>query len=212
MVNTYRLMSQVLDAENKKFTNEELAIKYQEKQEPTVLAEIFCRNFPQWLHMASNLSFARMDNEDRVSVVLDKLNQALLTFDVAKGYRFTTYANKLIAMELKNRSNYFRHNKRDVVTCVSIVGESGEDDVENNTLVDKTIEGLQYEDTHFAELELRVAIQNSDMTEREKMVCNIILDNPGITDMEIADMMKVHRHTVRHLKIGMRQKVLQICT
>lgn len=205
-------MSQVLDTGNKKFTNEELAIKYQEKQEPTVLAEIFCRNFPQWLHMTSKFSFARMDNEDRVSVVLDKLNQALLTFDVAKGYKFTTYANKLIAMELKNKTNYFLHNKRDVVKCVSIVPESGDDDVENNALVDKTIGGLQYEDTHFAELELRVAIQNSDMTEREKMVCNIILDNPGITDMEIADMMKVHRHTVRHLKIGMRQKVLQICT
>lgn len=213
MVSTYRLMSQVLIEENKKFTNEELAIKYQEKQEPSVLAEIFCRNFPMWIKCANSSYFSRVPNDEKTSVVVERLNHAMLHFDITKGFKFTTYANKVIMMGLYREVQYFKHDSMDVANCVPITNLTNENtNIDKGCLIDDTVEQLQYSEELYDDVELRESIQNSNMKEREKLVCNIILDNPGITDIEIANMLKLHRHTIRKIKIDMRNKVMKICT
>lgn len=213
MVSTYRLMSQVLLDSNKKFSNEELAIKYQENQEPSVLAEIFCRNFPEWVHMVNRSQFYNISNDDKVSIVLEKLNTALLYFDITRGIKFTTYANKLIAMELYNKMYSLKRNGRDSMKCVHVVSSSEAGDfVGSNELVEDTVSQLQFTENQYDMIELKSSIYKSNMTEREKQMCMIILDNPGITDIEISEILKVHRHTVRHIRLGMKQKVLAVCT
>ena len=213
MVSTYRLMSQVLLDSNKKFSNEELAIKYQENQEPSVLAEIFCRNFPEWVHMVNRPQFYNISNDDKVSIVLEKLNKALLYFDVTRGIKFTTYANKLIAMELYNKRGSLHRKGRDSIKCVQVVSSSEiEGCVGSNELVEDTVSTLQFNESEYEMIELKSSIYKSNMTEREKQMCMIILDNPGITDIEISELMKVHRHTVRNIRLGMKNKVLAVCT
>lgn len=210
MVNTYRLMSKVLIPENGKYTNEELAIIYQENRNPSILAEIFCRNFSQWLFITNKRSFYRMDNEDKVSIVLDKLDKALTSFDITKGYKFTTYANRLIILELTNKKNYFNHYRRNDVLVSSLYENSGDDEnyckIENEASIITDFVNQNEIDM----INLKQSIQESNLSEKEKLICDIILDNPGITDLEISDMMKVHRHTVRNLKLGLKSKIKNI--
>lgn len=210
MINTYRLMTKILVPENKKFTNEELAIMYQERTNASILAEIFCRNFSQWLFMVNKANFRNLDMADKVSIVLDRLDKALKSYDISKGFKFTTWGNKLILMELTNKNNYFKHALRSETVLVSINGASSpNEDLDINEInenkasliVDSTIEN------EFNTIDLKVTINNSKLSDKEKLICNIIIDNPGITDLEISEMMKVHRHTVRNLKLGLRNKL-----
>ena len=210
MVSTYRLMSQVLLDENKKYTNEELAVMYQRKKDPSVLAEIYCRNFPQWVHMVNKPKFYNILNDDKVSIVLCELDKALLHFDISKGFKFTTFANKFIAMGLYNKLEHV--NRKNNAKLVQFVSSSEFEESDIGVLVDDTIEELQYAEDRYSDIELKATIQMSNMREREKEICFIILDNPGITDIEIAGMLKVHRHTVSTIKHGMQQKLNFLCT
>lgn len=212
MLNTYKLMSNLLVEENKKYTNEELVIKYQEKEDMRVLAELFCRNFPLYFNIYKKPAFYRLDSSDKVSIILEKLSVAINTWKVERNIRFITYSTHIMVMELVNKCNYYKHKVRNKIREISSSDILGTNKDEEETLDYEQVTSDTTIEQQFDLIELKYSIQNSNMSEREKMFCNIILDNPRITQQEIADIMKIGRQTVIKIKNRIGEKVLRLCT
>ena len=200
MYNTYKLMRQIA-FNNCELTNEEIAVKYQQSQEPRLLATMFCRNYGLLTKIASNSCFYSLDKDEVASTILQKVNEALIKYDYSRCDTFVPFMKHIIELELFNKLNYFKHKGRDkvVYSLEALVEKEDGQNFEDNFLED------DYD--HSDSIDLNLSIFNdTSLSEKEKNLCRTIMENPDMTDIELAEKLNVHRHTIRNTKQRLAQK------
>ena len=199
MVATYRLMSQILSDENKNLSNEELVAKYNKSFNPSVLAELFCKNFKLLCGWAFKPQYkSRIDKDDIVSYVLESLERAVKTYKPDSGCVFNTYLGRVVNLQLQWALNRLNHKGR-AERVLSL--DKFEEDNDNE---DNEIGYINYDNYGLDLTNLYYTIDKSFLSDTDKQVCYIILENPRITEFEIADKLKCSRGKVHNIKNRLR--------
>lgn len=205
MVSTYKLMSQVLVDEYKGLSNEELAKQYQVEENPSILAEVFCRNFKLLCGLAFKPQFKfYLDKDIIASDTVISLDKALRTFDINGDYKFMTYAGRVITLQLQWQLNRLNHKGRnEQVFSIDEFTQDTDDELFEDNFVK--------EDNFDIDLvNLYYDIDNSNLKDVEKQVCKIILTNPRITEREIGEKLNISRMSVHILKVKLREKLSKV--
>lgn len=206
MIGTYKLLCQLRVEENFKLSNEELCKKYIDtKLNPTVLAELFCRNFNFWNNIACK--FSTLDSQEIASIILDRISHSAQCFDLSLGFKYLTFATKVILTQLYGMLNSSKniYNVKDIYSLDAMIERTDGNNFEENFLVNTISE--------YDKIDLIYTIINSDLSKNEKSMCLVIINNPGVNYNEIAEYLNIHRHTVRGLreKLQLKLKNLEIC-
>ena len=199
MINTFKMMNQVRMDKYKNVSNEDLAKEYRDNQSPSILAEVFCRNFSWWQSICHNSAYNCIDGQDKVDAVVMRIHSALSTFN--GNSKFITYATKCITLELNRKLQYFTYKGR--TEKVYSLDKMRED--MDNTDFEENFDVPDYDEDRNAEL--RVGLSTCNLNDKEKLMCQAIMDNNGITNCELATMLGVHRHTVRNMKTALQTKL-----
>ena len=207
MVDTFRLMSQIRQQQYKDFTNEELAQQYKKTNNQSLLAELFCKNFTLYSGVVYEPKYSYIDTASKVSSVLTAIYNAAQAFDSDKGYVFNTLAIKCIKQEFALHIQKLTYKKRkQSISDVSLeslcaIFNAGEDD----TFEPEFLLGVQ--ENEYNLIEVINTINNSNLTDNEKIMCKAIINDCNITNNELAEILNCHRHTVRAIKKGMQSKL-----
>ena len=200
MVDTYRLMTQVRLPEYKNESLEHLAAEYKVTNNQSILAEVFCREFKLWCSLVYSSRFSNVNRADLVSDCLSSIHRCLISFNPEYKAKVTTYITKDMycafitlaykAARDKNRLNY---------SLEYLTEKNDNNSYELNFIKPKNVE--------MSEIELLEAIRVSGLSEKERIMCKAILDDPYISNTELADVIKVHRHTIRAMKQTLQRKL-----
>lgn len=201
MIETYKMMSQLLLPKYAKMSNEQLCEEYQKTNDQCAFAEMFCRNFKMWCGIAYNTKFYAIDPADKVSVVLKTIYSCMSKFDATKNYKFSTFCTSRIIKAMITQIKRMTALKR-----------SG-DTVSLDYIVENGMPLMAYKNEYtdsfvLDKLEFLESLKNSGFTEKELQVCELIIDNPHITNIEIAEQLKTHRHTIAKEKRAIEQKLV----
>jgi DNA-binding NarL/FixJ family response regulator len=131
-------------------------------------------------------------------------------FDETKGYVFNTLAIKCIKQEFAAHIAKLTYQKRkQQVNDVSIeaICEMFNDEGTNSFEPEYV---LGTSDNQYSMVDVITTVNNSNLTENEKILCKAIINDPGITNNELADLLKCHRHTVRAVKHGLQNKLKEV--
>lgn len=209
MVDTFRLMSQIRQDCYKDSTNEELAEQYKKTNNQSLLAELFCKNFALYISVAYESKYGYIDNESKVSSVLTAIYNAAQFFDSSRGYVFNTLAIKCIKQEFAVHIAKLSYQKRkERVNDVSFEGLCelfGSDEDSTNSCEPAYLTGVN--EAQYNLVETLYTIDNSNLTDNEKLMCKAIINDYNITNNELADILKCHRHTVRAVKKSLQSKL-----
>lgn len=201
MLQTYKTFKQIQTKNYSKFSNEELALLYQENADDNLIIEVFCRNFGYWKKISDR--FRILDNEDKVSIILEKITAAMNTFNISMNNCFLAYTYKIIY-------NAFGHYK-------ILNNFKGRAEKLNDTSLDKVIdEDLVLQDCLGAcdegldKIVLQLSL-NKDLSlnKTEKDFCNLILDYPTISNAELTKKLNISNSylyvIIKNLKIKIRK-------
>lgn len=205
MVDTFKMMNKIRLVKFVNVSDEDLLIN-NDVNNQSVIAELYCRHFKMWLTIANKPKFAYVDKADKSSFVLQGLYDAIQNYSYDKQVQFKTFAyrcvnNALVGVMLKSKKhdNWLQRN-----------------DVSLDSLIELN-DGNPYElnfdvpaDDELSNVDLICMINSSDFTDREKLLCRAIMEDPYISDIELSEILKVHRHTVRTDKIKLRSKLAML--
>ena len=189
---TYNLMNKVRMDKYLDISNEDLAKAYKDDFNPSILAEVFCRNVKLWSNIVYNVKYSGMDIEDRSDSCVEALDRALKTFDSDKAVKFCTYAVTIITTAMARLYIYYSGKNR-------LDRPNSYEDLCDNTYFEA--QNAQPENKFDLELSM------SKLNDKEKKLCELIAYNPGIKDVELAQILNVHRHTVASMKRGLAGKL-----
>lgn len=202
MVSTFRLMSQIRQEQYKQLTNEQLVEEYKATTNQSMLAELFCKNFAYISRVVFQPVYSYIDNEDKISAVLSGIYNAASKFEPKRGYVFNTFMIQCIKGELNMQIAYLSYKKRKSNGVCSLDGMYEDMDGE---AFEKNI--IKPYDDSYDTIELINSIDNSNLSQDEKIMCKAIIQDSNITNLELADLLSCHRHTVRSIKNSLKNKL-----
>lgn len=170
MYGTFKQMKLLITEESEKMNYNELCEKYKINLDPIYLATAYVK-----LHeMIANIShrYFGLTDEDFESYALEKLDQAMQTFDSDKS-GFTTYFYILFKNKLRQETQYLNMQKRKanyVSNSYELMVENGFD-IESETSVDDQLFSIE------------------ELSMREKEYCRLLLLE--YTNAEISKIMGV---------------------
>lgn len=202
MVDTFKMMNRIRLVKFADISDEDL-LKNNSANNQSVIAELYCRHFKLWFTIANKPKFSYIDKADKSSFVLQGLYDAIQNYSCDKQVQFKTFAytcvnNALVGVMLKSKKhdNWLQRND---VSLDNLIELNDGNPYEINFDV-PTVDEL-------SKVDLMCLINSSDFSDREKLLCKAIMDDPYITDIELSELLKVHRHTIRTDKIKLRNKL-----
>ena len=201
MVDTYKLMNQIRLSQFSEKSNEELVAIYQNEVNQSALAEIFCKNFKLFCSVVYESKYRYIDNADKVDSVLQSLHKGMLRFKIENGVSFNTFIVRCIRGRLATQISYFTQKRHQGITYSLDAMRENTDNEEYNINI------ITAEDTAFENVELSVDFSLSGLSEREKLMCKLIMNNPKISNSELSKALNCHRHTVAKEKSGLQTKL-----
>lgn len=200
MVETYKLMSQIRLDTYKNCTNEELCAIYAKSMNQSVLAEMYCRNFKTWCGVAYNSKFYAINGADKASFVLQVIHKSMLKYALDKKCSFVTFCVSCISRRLVAQIHYLTTQSRNMnVYSLDYMKEKTECDYEAN-FVNTQVDEI-------SNVEFMQVLRDSGLSDKEMFVCKLIMENPNITNIEIARELDVHRHTIAKCKNSLSNKL-----
>ena len=201
MVNTFRLMNQIRLEEFKVKKLENLVYEYKSTNNQSIIAEIFCRNFKLLSAVVYEQRYKFIDKDDKVDAVMQAICCAVDRFDINKNVAFNTFLVKNLRCQLYNYVAILtqQRHKGIVYSLDAMRDNTDNEDYDVNIL--KT----DYNDLD--NVLLNVDLNTAGLSEREAIMCKAIMDNPNITNCELAELLKCHRHTIAKEKIILQQKL-----
>ena len=201
MIKTYNILKKETDEQLKKYSNEELAVYYQNTRNESAVAEVYCRNINYWLKL--NYQLKNMPNEDKVSIILEKIHTGMELYNITQNASLLTFIRACVFNVYGGIITKSRYKDR-TAENVSLDAEISEDGF--NLLEVVAADNCDL-DTHILKLTI-----NSDktLTPKEKLFCNLVIDNPVIHLNEISEEMQVTTQCVWLLrkKLAKKLKVL----
>ena len=195
MIETYKMMNRIRIEKYQKTSNEDLAKMYIDEQNPSILAEMYCRNFKWWYNIASSYKYVNVPMQDKADICTTILHKAMMTYNGST--KFITYAtiricNNLytLAMKYKNVCTYSLDKMRE-----DMDGE----DYEKNFDIPAYNEDLS--------AELQAEFKYANLSDNEIRMCNLLIENPNIKNSELSEILGVHRHSVRNMKLQLQTKL-----
>jgi len=198
MVDTYRLMNQIRLIDYSGKTNEELVALYQNTNDQSILAEMFCKNFKLFCSIVYQSNYRSIDNADKVDAVLQSLNKAMKYYNHDKVISFNTFVTRCIKSRLASHIQYLTQKRHQGITYSLDALRENTDNEEYNKNI------LTEKDNSFDNVDFSVDFSLSDLSEREKLMCKLIMENPNISNCELSEALNCHRHT-----IAKEKKILQ---
>ncbi len=205
MIKTYNLLNLIRKTDYKKFTNEELAKLYQINNDEFIIAELYCRNFNYWYKLGTLINFIR--SEEKASIILENINYALKNYNIRRGVSLLTYTSKYIYNAfggLKTKKKFKNREEENKIISLDIC------DSQHNRLMSDIIEDTN-NDLDACILKLTIDTDNS-LTDFEKKLCHIFIDNPYIEIKEIGEEMHVTTQYIWHIKKRLAKKLkISLC-
>lgn len=201
MVDTFRLMNQIRLDKYQEISQEDLAVEYQATNNQSIIAEIFCRNFKLLCSVIYEARYNLVEQQDKVDSAVCAVYRALDKFDVSRNLMFNTFLIKNV------RSNLATHmakimQKRHCQNMYSL------DEMKENTDNHEYEKNFQlFAPKYTEQIDLSVDLSKTNLSEREKIMCEAIMENPNISNTELSEILKCHRHTVRNEKYILQQKL-----
>ena len=201
MVDTFRLMNQIRLVQFANTPFEDLAAEYQKTNNQSIIAEVFCRDFKLLFRVISEPKYNAVDKQDKVDAVLRVVYRGLEKFSPDKAVSFNTFLVAGVRRKLATYIQYLAQKKRSgTVYSLDYMKES----MDNNEYeVNFDLPDSDYTKS----VEFSMDMLNAGLSERQKIMCAAIMDNPKISNVELAEILKCHRHTVCAEKKILQQKL-----
>lgn len=194
----------------KKDSTENLVVMYREVrglEKEVILSEILKRTEPAFYKMSAMYSnIPNTEDEDRRGVMTIAFLKALDTFDVERGFKFSTVCRNYFEQAL---NKLWRDNRREKRCVVDEEGSlikdlSYEELVEHG--VDREANYLSGEMEDFSLVEIQTILENAKLTDKEKLTCKYIMMDRN--NKEIAKKLEVSNVMVGYYIKNIRKKFL----
>ena len=201
MVKTYKQLKHLITKDFKRYSNEDLAELYKKTNDEQIIAELYCRNMNYWYRLGKKIF--TISEEEKASIILEKLYSCLLDFDKEKNSSFLAYVyvainNAFGGIKTKNKFKH-RYKELDMLNLENKV--AGTDSLRLIDMIENNSDDLQT-------ITLKIAIDNDkSLTVYEKKFCQIVIDNPGITLVEIGEIMHVCSQRVWWIRKSLKEKI-----
>ena len=201
MVDTFKLMNQIRLSEFSDISQEQLAVDYQKTENQSIIAEIFCRNFKLLCSVIYEPRYRLVDNQDKVDSVMCAIHRALIKFDISKNFMFNTFliTNVRSAVTTYLYKVYQKRHCQNVYSLDEMKEKTDNNEYESNFEL--------YNTSVADQVNMSVDLYNAGLSEREIIMCKAIMENPDISNQELSEILKCHRHTIRHEKNILQQKL-----
>lgn len=199
MIKTYNILKQKTENNLKNYSNEELALIYQETNNSSIVAEVFCRNFNYWLKLSCQLKCVPYD--ERISIILEKIHTGMETYKIDQGANLLTYIRSCVY----NVSGGYTTKNKYKNRFVEGINISIDEETEEGTKLLDIIPG-DNSDLDTAILKLTIDTHKG-LNKREKELCNLIIDSPNIETYEIGNLLHITTQRVWELKKDLQKKL-----
>ena len=199
MIKTYNILKQKMENNLKDYSNEELALLYQETESQSIVAEVFCRNFNYWLKLSCQLKCVPYD--ERISVILEKIYTGMKTYKLDQGANLLTYIRSCVYNVSGGYTTKNKYKNRFVENINISIDEETE---EGTKLLDIIPADTNDLDTAILKLTINT---HTGLNKREKTLCNLIIDSPNIETYEISSIMHITTQRVWELKKDLQKKL-----
>ena len=133
--------------------------------------------------------YSKIPKQDRISSILEGIFESLSYFDVNKDIKFMAYCSKYIHTRLCDNIIYATRKRRNGVVCSL-------DEMVENAGTNYEMNFIKDYDNSFDCVDDSDMLNDIDLSVREKIMCKAIMENPNISNVELAEVLKCHRHTV----------------
>lgn len=168
--------------------------------EDAQVAKVFIDQFNYLVTL--NNKYYSIDNDTKVSIILENIYKACQNFDPAKGNKLSTLAIFYITNDFKR---YIRDQENDKRIANQMKAEDMEDD--RGMKVERLEEGV-CDDT--SKIEILNMLKSINFTETEKFYIKSIIEDNNIKDAEIAKELSCARCTITKMKKGLKSKLEQL--
>lgn len=201
MIKTYYLLKHHRNSKFKNYSNEELALAYQQTRDNALIAEMYCRNLGYWTLQASRIRI--IDSTEKASIVLRNIGKGMLNYTADKGCNVLTFINSGVRNDFGGYRTKHKYKDRHMENIMLNIDEECDDD--GNTLLDLIPEE---DNNEFATAILKLTINTDNtLTNKEKVLCNLIIDNPRIQINEISEEMHITTQYVWIMKKNLAKKL-----
>lgn len=201
MVKTYKQLKQFITKDFKKYSNEDLAELYKKTNDEQIIAELYCRNMNYWYRLSKKIF--TISEEEKASIILEKLYSCLLDFNKEKNTSFLAYVyvavnNAFGGIKIKNK---FKDRYKELNMFSLNYEQEGTDGLKFIDMIEDKSDDIQT-------ITLKIAINNDNsLTKYEKRFCEIVIDNPGISLMEIGEIMHVCYQRIWQIRKCLKEKI-----
>lgn len=201
MVETYKQLKKFITKDFKNHNNEDLAELYKKTNDEQIIAELYCRNMNYWYRLGQKISI--ISEEEKASIILEKLYSCLLDYDRNKNTSFLAYVyvainNAFGGIKTKNKFKY-RYKESSMLDL--------DNEIEGTNGL-RLIDMVEDKSDELAAITLKIAINNDNsLTKYEKRFCQIVIDNPGIELREIGTIMHVGYQRVWLIQKCLKEKI-----
>lgn len=174
----------------------ELSDYYKETNDQRCIAYVFIDQFGHLYNQTKK--FNLLDEDDRVSISLVKIEEALQEYDPTKGAKLQTLVSTYVYRECFGENQKRGYDKRainhnnEVCTSYELFTE----------------QDIDWGEADYYECEYIDLINSLELTENEKMYCLVVgLNNHRLTDTEVANKLGVTPAAINYLKKRLRVKL-----
>ena len=204
MLKTYKLLKNQRIGAYASFTNEQLAKIYQANQDNAIIAEIYCRNFGSFYRLAHKINF--IDNSAKASIILEKIGKCLFNYSDNYSATLLTHIYNNVNNEfggLKTKRKYKDRDKQDQLLNLDTPDENG------LCLYEVIPDDGEELDSFILKLTIDT---DTSLSNKEKTLCKLIIDNPGIEVNEIGAAMHITTQYVWLIKKRLAKKLkISLC-
>lgn len=208
MIETYRNLKELAGMYQGTTDTNEIALKYQDTEDATLLAFAFCAHFG--IAVTQSEKYFGLNQEDLASFALEEMHKALLHYREDGGGKLVTLYSKFLNTRLRTETQYNGYDKRKGNSnAESFEGGASESD-EGPTV--SRADSMGYEEDQFTEIELLLSLVNKgELTDNEYRYCEIIIkeisDIGQIKDSEIASRLDISSAAVHYIKKSLQKKI-----
>jgi len=198
MIETYENFKELSNLYTGEDTNlDNLAIEYQQTEDPCLLVHVFCKWFPYTVSQVSKYFY--LTEEDKASFVVEELHKAMTDFDVTRGAKIQTLFSRYLNNRLRAETQMMNHHKRRA--------NNSTDSYQAFAEVTQGHKELGYDQVEF----LNIIRTSCNLNDNEVKYCEIVtsVDPNNIKDTDIAKLLGVTSAAINYMKKKLAEKLLE---
>jgi DNA-directed RNA polymerase specialized sigma subunit len=199
MKNTFKNFQELATLYSGQTSNlDELALNYQESQDPVLLAVVFCKQYPYILTQVDK--YFNLSEADKSSFAVEELHKAMNDFKTEKGAKIQTLFSRYLNRRLYAETNMLNHQKRSANNTADSYEE----------VMIQVTQG--YDEVGYSDCDFYNSLIDSELlTVNELKYCRIIMrETSKLTDSEVARELNVSPSAVNQMKKALKKKFLSL--